>query len=72
MDEKKDHKSDLVAIRSTLVELRRSHATYGLKNDIQNAAALIVEVQTQIEVIDRAIEDEKKLNPAPMEIRTFG
>jgi hypothetical protein len=72
MDAKKDAKGDLVNIRSKLVELRRSLATYGLKNDIENAAARISEVQANIEAIDRAIADEVELNRSPMTIKNIG
>ncbi len=63
------HVNNLKSIREKLVDLRRSHAEYGAKNDPENAALNIMDVQKQIDVLDKAIAEEKELLPADVTFR---
>ncbi|MGP4749876.1 hypothetical protein [Agrobacterium pusense] len=65
---KNKHIDNLKSLRKQLVELRRSHAEYGVRNDPENAALHITEVQKQIDVLDKAIADETVLAPATVTV----
>lgn len=63
------HIDNLRRLREKLVDLRRSHAEYGMKTDPQNAALNVADVQKQIEILDRAIADEIEPLPAAVTVR---
>ncbi|WP_155246277.1 MULTISPECIES: hypothetical protein [Agrobacterium] len=63
------HIDNLNSLREQLVELRRARAEYGVKNDPENAALHIAEVQKQIDALDKAIEDEAALLPAKVTVK---
>lgn len=65
------HIDNLSRLRENLVELRRSHAEHGMKNDPQNAVLNVTDIQKQIEILDRAITDETELLPATVTVKKF-
>ncbi|MGV1757638.1 hypothetical protein ACQZ6F_17420 [Rhizobium sp. A22-96] len=64
MSEQEKNVENLLMIRDALVKRRREKAFHAAQNDGLGTIKAVIEIQQQIEIIDRAVEDEvKQFNP---------